>query len=181
MSTSTEQRPGISESVPAAATTVRAPAERPSRRMLLGVVAVLTTIVVGLGAWLIAERTTSDDSPVSNEIQQLLDDYHRAWNSWDGDAYLELVTEDGSFVMPGRTTTPEQQAMIIEGLERFDWHVETVGEPIVAGDGPWYVTQAHHLTGTAYPEDGHQGISTFTIVDDNGTLRISQHLYTGTY
>lgn len=153
--------------------------ERPSRRALIGLILVLAAIVAGLGTWLLVERTSTPETAITDEVERLLDDYYDAWNTWDGDAYLQLVTDDGSFVMTGRTTTTTQQAIVIEGLRRFDWHVEPIGEPIMVGDGPWYVTQADHLTAVGYPDGGHQGISTFTIVDDTGTLRVSRHVYTG--
>lgn len=179
MSTFTEHRPSVggpdSDGTPA----TPGPHGRPSRRTLVVLTAVLAAAVLGLGAWLVVERTSTTDTAITGEVQQLLDEYYDAWNTWDGDAYLGLVTEDGSFAVTGRTTSTAQQATIIEGLERVDWHVETIGEPIMVGEGPWYVTQADHLTGAAYPDGGHQGISTFTIVEDAGTLLISHHVYTG--
>lgn len=174
MSTLTEHRPNVGGS-----DFDGTPHGRPSRRTLVVLIAVLAAAVLGLGAWLVVERNSTTDTAITGEVQQLLDEYYDAWNTWDGDAYLELVTDDGSFAVTGRTTSTAQQATIIEGLERVDWHVETIGDPIMVGDGPWYVTQADHLTGDAYPDSGHQGISTFTVVDDAGTLRISHHVYTG--
>jgi hypothetical protein len=182
MSTFTEQRETAAR--PEAEHTLRTgpgPLERPTRRVLLGVVVVLIVALVGLSAWTIVDRTSTADTAVTEEIQQLLDDYHIAWNTWDGDAYRALVTEDGVHVIPGRTMSAAQQAIIVDGLERVGWHVEVIGEPIMTGDGPWYVAQANLLTANTYPDEGLRGLSTFTIVDEDGTLRISRHVYTGEY
>lgn len=149
------------------------------RGMLIGLVVVLAAAVVGLGAWLIVDGTETSDTAVTDEVQQLLDDYHDAWNEYDGDAYLRLMTPGGMHVVGGRATQAAQQATIIEGLDRYDWHVEPIGEPILVGDGPWYVAQANLLTATTYPEGGHEGLSVLTIVNDDGTMRITRHVYTG--
>lgn len=151
----------------------------PGRGTLIGLVVVLAAAVVGLGAWLIVERSAASDVAVTDEVQQLIDDYHDVWNEYDGEAYLDLVTENGVHVVGGRATSASEQAMIIDGLGRYDWHVEPLGEPIMVGDGPWYVAQANLLTSATYPEEGYEGLSTLTIVDDDGTLRISRHVYTG--
>ena len=182
MSSFTEQRESTAE--PAHdRTTASRPHERrdPGHRVLVGLVLVLAAALVGLGAWTIVDRAATADTAVTDEIQQLLDDYHTAWNTWDGDAYRALMTEDGVHVIPGRTMSAAQQATVVEGLERVGWHVEAIGEPIMTGDGPWYVAQAHLLTADTDPEEGRQGLSTLTIVDDGGTLRISRHVYTGEY
>jgi hypothetical protein len=38
-------------------------------------------------------------------------------------------------------------------LGRYDWQVTPVGERIMAGDGPWYVTQVEWVE-TAHPQSG---------------------------
>lgn len=153
---------------------------RRGNRFLIGLVVVLVAALAGLGAWVINDWSSTSDTAVTDEIAQLLDDYHDAWNTWDGDAYLELMTGDGVHRTAGGTSTAAQQARLIDGLERYDWHVEAIGGPIMTGDGPWYVAQANLLTATSYP-DGHPGMSILTVVDDGGALRIAEHVYIGRY
>ena len=52
------------------------------------------------------------------------------------------------------------------------------GERVMAGDGPWYVSQVNLVedTTTAGPVEG---ISVLTIVDDGGVLRVANHTYFG--
>jgi hypothetical protein len=148
-------------------------------RFLIALVVVLAAAVVGLGAWLIIDQTSSSDVATTDEVQQLIDDYHDAWNDHDGDAYLELVTDDAVFVTSLASTPAATQARTISAGERTDWQVEPVGEPIMTGDGPWYVAQANRLTAAVYPDDGYEGLSILTIVDDDGTLLVDRHLYVG--
>jgi hypothetical protein len=150
-------------------------------RFLIALVVVLVAAVAVLGGLVISDRTSTSDTAVTDEIGQLVDDYNDAWNNWDGDAYLELVTDNAVLQTAGGETTAAQQAVMITNLEGSDWHVDTIGDPIMTGNGPWHVAQANVLTDNTSPDEGHRGISLLTIVDDNGTLRISRHVYVGPY
>jgi hypothetical protein len=63
-------------------------------------------------------------------------------------------------------------------LGTYDWHVTPVGEPTMAGDGPWYVSQVNSVDDTTFG-DPVEGISVLTIVDDGGVLRVSNHTFFG--
>ena len=69
------------------------------------------------------------------------------------------------------------QAAFINRLGDYDWQVTQVGEPIMAGDGPWFVSQVNRV------EDNRtgavEGISVLTIVDDGGVLRVANHMFFG--
>jgi hypothetical protein len=54
-----------------------------------------------------------------------------------------------------------------------------IGEAIMTGDGPYYVSAVEHFTAPGYGPQGVDGISTFTVVNDGGTLRVARHDYTG--
>ena len=148
-------------------------------RLLVTLVAVLAAAVVALGAWVVIDQTSTSDTAVTGEIQQLLDDYHAAWNDADGDAYLSLVTDNAVFRIGTDSTPADEQAGYIDNLDAVSWHVEQIGDAIMTGDGPWYVAVANHLTADTYPVEGYDGVSTVTIVDVNGTLRIANHTYLG--
>lgn len=181
MSTLTEQRERATRSGPEQTPSTDSRAQRPGRGLLMGLVVVLTAAVIGLAAWVIIDRTSTSDTAVTDDVRELLDAYYTAWNTADGDAYLELVTEDGVFVTSDGADSVATQAASIDSLGPYDWRVEGVGEPIMTGDGPWYVAQVDHLTAKMYPEEGYLGISTFTIVEEDGTLLIERHVYTGQY
>ena len=59
---------------------------------------------------------------------------------------------------------------------RYNWTVEQVGDPIVTGEGPWFVSveeiwekPATHLEGQA----------NYTIVEVDGVLKIANHYWAG--
>jgi len=124
----------------------------------------------------------SDDEPanaVPDDVWAVVEDYTQAWNDYDGEAFRSVVTEDYHFVTGGMETGVEAQANLIStALSSQDWAAETVGDPIVAGDGPYYVAITNQLTSASSP-DGVEGMSTVTVVDDNGALKVSEHVYEG--
>lgn len=148
-------------------------------RRLRAWVIVLALAVVGLGVWVGYDLFTGSDTAVSGEIQALLDDYREATNAANGSAFMALVTDDFVFETPDGTLTESDQALEVVEYSSYGFNVERIGEPLMMGDGPWYVSAGHHLDATTFPADGYDGISTFTIVDDDGTLKIARHSFIG--
>ena len=146
-------------------------------RTLTAIVIALTLALVGLGAWVIIDRSSTPDTALSTDVAQVWDDYTDAWSNYDGDAFLELTTDDYTFVSEMGTAGPASQAAFINGSGRYDWRVTRVGEPTMAGDGPWFVSQVNRI------EDNRsgpvEGISVLTIVDDGGVLRVANHTFFG--
>lgn len=146
-------------------------------RTLKAIVIFLAVALVGLGAWVIIDRSSTPATAPSDDIAQLWDDYIDAWSNYDGDAFLELTTDDYTFVSEMGTAGAASQAAFINGSGRYDWQVTPVGDPAMAGDGPWFVSQVHLI------EDNRsgpvEGISVLTIVDDGGVLRVANHTFYG--
>ena len=115
------------------------------------------------------------DTGISDEVQELMYEYTQAWNDNDGDAFLSLVTDDFRMVTSAAETNAAQQASIIE--QRWSWTVEEVGEGVMTGDGPYYVAVVDRLESET--AETLTGVSTVTVVDDGGTLKVSEHVYTG--
>lgn len=136
---------------------------------------VLATVVVGLGAWGIFRDTApvSATAP-SAGIEQLLDAYSAAWADADAQSFLALISEDyvietdlyGSF-------TGASQARNLGSVP--GWHSETLGEPMMVGDGPWYVSVGNLLTADTFPPEGVHSVSVFKIVENEGALKIAAH------
>ena len=146
-------------------------------RTLKAIVIALTVALVGLGAWVIIDRSSTPDTAPSDDVAQVWDDYLDAWSDYDGDAFLEITTDDYTFVSEMGTAGATSQAAFINRLGDYDWQVTQVGEPIMAGDGPWFVSQVNQI------EDNRsgpvEGISVLTIVDDGGVLRVANHMFFG--
>jgi hypothetical protein len=147
-------------------------------RNLTITVIVLAVALIGLAAWTIYDLASESETAISGEVQTLVDDYLGAWNDHDPDAFMGLVTDDYSFAgMGGEWVAAAQVASDIAGAEGSGWHVERVGEPIMSGDGPWFVSTAARFTGWTFGSEGVDGISQFVIVDDGGVLKIESHVY----
>jgi hypothetical protein len=146
-------------------------------RTLKAIVIALTVALLGLGAWVIIDRTSTPDTAVSDDVAQVWDDYLDAWNEYDGDAFLQVTTDDFTFTTEEGTNTADSQAVDINGLDTYDWQVTPIGERVMAGDGPWFVSQVHRVeSNLSAPVEG---ISVLTIVDDGGVLRVASHTFFG--
>lgn len=144
------------------------------RAMTVAVV-VLAVALIGLGAWVIYDLAAKSDTAATGEVETLLEDYTTAWNDYDGEAFLGLVTDDYTFEYSGDVRSASEEAAEIDGLGAFDWSVERIGDPIMIGDGPTYlVASADRVSTIGRDADG---ISLYTIVEDGDTLRISHHLF----
>ena len=130
---------------------------------------------------------TAPETATTPEIDQLLDDYRAAWNAYDADAMRPLLTEDFHWyftnpdprfgVSTGWYGTPDLDRTLtyVGGSAALNKiHFEWVGEPIMTGDGPWLVSWAWHGTSANYEHPEQVGISTYTIVDEDGTLKIAR-------
>ncbi len=138
-------------------------------------VVVLAVVLLGLGAWMVYDYVTGADTAVTGDIETLLDDYAAAWNEYDSDAFLVLVTDDYTFEGPGEVNTAEVEAAGIAQLGAYDWNVTMTGDRVIAGDGPTYVVlQPNEVTSTI---GDMEGISVFTIVETDGSYLISGHRF----
>ncbi|MBL7201754.1 MAG: nuclear transport factor 2 family protein [Anaerolineae bacterium] len=141
-----------------------------------------------------APATSVPETAVTAEIGQLLNDYFAAFNDYDVDAVRTAITdgyvlyEGGSWDSDRAVSTPVSQAYgaahvfaFVKGYNRENKvQFERLGEPIMSGDGPWLVAQVIHMTSTdpTYP-NGVDGISTLTVVDEGGTLKVARDIFVG--
>jgi hypothetical protein len=156
----------------------RGRSDHPDRgnRTLTAIVIALTVALVGLGAWVIIDRSSTPGTAPSDDVAQVWDDYTEAWDNSDGDAFLQLTTSDYTFVTEQGTNTAAAQANAINMLGP-SWSVTPIGERTMAGDGPWYVSQVNLVEGVSFAPV--EGVSVLTIVDDDGVLRVSNHVFFG--
>jgi hypothetical protein len=146
-------------------------------RALTITVVVLAVALVGLGAWMIYDYATSSDTAVTSEVDTLLDDYMAAWNDYDADVFLALVTDGYTFEGFGEVNTAEEEAVGIAQLGNYDWNVELIGDRTMVGDGPTYVVAQPNRVNSTLAD--YEGVSLFTIVERDGVYLISNHSFTG--
>ncbi len=152
-------------------------------RVLTTTVIVLAVALLGLGAWAVYDQTTAPET-VTEEIQTLIDDYLGAFNNYDGEALLKLVTADYAQDMASHPISLVQHEAaahaMMKDMKSRDWQSAVIGEPITIGNDPWFASVAERHTATSgYGPGGANGISTFTIVDDGGSLKVARHTYVG--
>ncbi|MEE9177250.1 MAG: hypothetical protein V3U46_02355 [Acidimicrobiia bacterium] len=153
--------------------------ERRNRGLGLAVV-ILAILVLALGAWTIYDFSQGAATAPSAEMTQFLDDYDTAWNNYDGEAFLALTTAGYKFTTAGGREFRELDQAFTIGttLPMFAWQFENLGEPIVTGHGPWYVSTAIQTTTNIREADGH---SILTVVDIEGVLQVSDHRIIGDF
>jgi hypothetical protein len=161
-------------------------------RSLTMPVVVFAVALTALGACSPADSTAVPDTvipetAVTAEIDQLLGDYEAAWNTYDVDALRPMLT-DGFMVYEtnpdakhGISTGASESQDLADTLIRLEggWQlgkgqIQRLGEPIMTGDGPWVVSQAWRLTMESYDLPVTECITTYTIVDEDGTLKIAR-------
>lgn len=151
---------------------------RRRNRFLVVALVIMAAALAVLAAWVLVDATGGSEPAVTEDVEQLLAGYRIAWNDADGAAFLDHVTDDYTFESVLGTADAEAQAAAIDDLAGTPWEVAVIGDPIMAGDGPWYVATAEVMTGTG-GGNGDEGVSLVRIVDDGGTLRIARHVYMG--
>ena len=118
------------------------------------------------------------DSGVPDDVQTVLDTYTQAWNDYDSEAFLVVVTDDYRFMSETGEFDAIEQAEAIAASRSLNISVESQGDLIGAGDGPYYVAEVAVIKGGTFPADGIDGINTITVIDDGGTLKVSEHIFT---
>lgn len=149
---------------------------------------VLALAVIALAAWVIVERGSDADSAVPEDIEALIDDYLEAWEQRDEEAMTSLVTLD--FVVNeyyyersiDRVFRTEVISDDLEGVLNVgfspsrEWTTEQVGDPIIVGDGPWFVAIGENWILDTWRADG---MAHYVIVQENGELKIANHYWAG--
>lgn len=135
--------------------------------------------------------TPGSQVAISPELDQVIKAYFAAFNTYDADALREVITEDYMLYEAGTYSIHNVSVPVSMGFDaakmsayaegynqRREYQFELIGDPIVSGKGPWLVSQVLRLNALDYP-NGIEGISTFTIIDDGGTLKISRDVFIG--
>lgn len=141
-----------------------------------------------------ADEATSD---VPSGVEAVVDDYIDAAVANDSAAWLETVTEDWFqtryLFVPGtqqlmdmvdwESDPPEEYVIKLDHPEWL-FEYEQLGDAIVTGDGPWYVTIPQSYT--SIPNDKQPSVSessghmTYVVVERDGTYSVAAEVWTGT-
>ena len=157
------------------------------RRLIRGLAVSLTVVL----ALCVAAGCADDTSRATTaEIEQLITDYRRATglegtDPFDRDAFLSLVTDDfnetlhmyyefgGVLRKTGTHSTPVEEFYTMS-----PWELQSDGDLVVAGDGPWFASAVQIYVDS---RQRYEGTATYVIVDDGGTLKIADFHWIGVY
>lgn len=154
-------------------------------RILLS--AILLVVLTILGACASSETAQNSENAITPEIDQLINDYFVSYNNYDSDALQALITEryelvavdsslSGSIIKCDSYNAKTMLSDVAGYNKRNEYHFERLGEPIMTGTGPWLVSQVIIETNINNP-DGFEGISTLTIVEEGGQLKIDSDIF----
>lgn len=142
-------------------------------------VVILAVIAVGLGGWLAFELQGADETALTADVQAVLDDYTEAFNAYDSDAFLALVTSDYRFYdfdsLGQSPRNAEETAAWMSGVLRdYRFTVEAIGAHQMIGDATSVqVTGVEQYTSTS--QGATNGISVFRLVKDGDAWKIQIH------
>jgi hypothetical protein len=173
------------------------PGRRP--RLLLGIVAVVVAVVVGFGAgWLVfgdddqSDTSTSAPDGVPEGVMDVVDEFMTAFESNDYVLLQDVVTPGfrRPFYIGDPNGAPQRNVYAIEFYEFMDdpnvsdtevvfFDIETVGDPIVRGDGPWYVSEAQNWREADRPNQ-YEAVHTVVVVEDDGEFLVDDAYFAGT-
>ncbi len=148
-------------------------------------IAFLATIV-----WAVVSDGTGGEGSSVPEVEAAVDAYLDAFNAYDREAAEAAITEDYMYYHPDRhpvfvTQSPAEHdatagevLMSIRGTyEIHDFQWEKLPGRTVIGEGPWLVSQPLRVTASLEKYKLMEGISTLTIVDDEGVLRVARDVF----
>lgn len=172
-----------------------------TQKFIIGLVAAAIALVAGLAAIGNGSESVSDEVNITDQPAEttsttaattttarvftdpsaVLDEYIRTYEEGDGSAFFATVASNYRFIGGAQVTavTGADQIRNVNGLEGLNWVLERIGETTITGDGPFEISFEHRITADNYGPDGRVGTSTFTIVEDGGTLKVSRHVYSG--
>lgn len=146
--------------------------ERRARRTngaLLGIIVILSAALIGAGAWALAgPRAATADLPAG--AQEALDGYREAWAGFDGGTAMSFATPGYAFVTSGNAL---DAAMMADRIHYATVAGRVTTEPeqeMVSGGGSTY-----HVVQTELGDGLPAGVSVITLVEIDGTWKVSRH------
>lgn len=128
------------------------------------------------------DTTSGNQSAPPDDVAEVLDDYIAAWENQDVDGFRAVVTDDYALNEEILELDGPRHPLVADvdyaadGVEGTDYEVEFFGDMIVTGEGPWFVAVGETWIDRFNRLDG---TANYVIVDEAGTLKISDHYWAG--
>ena len=174
-------------------TTERPPADelpseghRDRHRIVNVATAILAVATVVLGGILLFGDDSGDGASMPSEVEQVLDQYLEAAATGDFEAFEAVVTPEFRRPMYLGNLYGGPPDRDVDDIEYFrdeydgtrGYEIERIGDPIVRGDGPWFVSFAETWKATAW-KGQLEVISTYALVERDGTILIDDAYWVG--
>ncbi|MDJ0791560.1 MAG: hypothetical protein QNJ71_06660 [Acidimicrobiia bacterium] len=170
-------------------TTVPEPKGGAHHTRLWVTIGVLLLVVAALTAWIVVDQTRSEDAAVPEDIEQLINDYLRAYQDQDEAAIRSLskpsFTVDmnvyawaaGTLTRVDRVESDIEQ--LFENWYPIDPTVELLGPMSMEGDadGPWFVAVGERWLDVG--GWGESGMSIYVVVEEKGELLVAGRMFAG--
>ena len=102
----------------------------------------------------------------------------QAYNTFDAGLFMEVAAEDFQFVDERGTADRATQASYFPALREGRHQGQRVGDPVVISEDPFVVAEDVVITAEWYEEE-RVGTSTYTLVVEDGELKVLEHRWTG--
>lgn len=161
-------------------------------RLLTITAVVLAAVVVVLGFLLWNDNRDGTMPPA--EVQQVVGDYIDAVVTQDSDAWRETITDDwyyaSNYYGPNGfmdQMSEEPSALTYAGWIEFippnGFEYEQLGDPLVTGDGPWFITMRQRWTELPAPDwirKIYDGVTTYVVIEQDQAMKVAAAYWTGT-
>lgn len=128
-----------------------------------------------MGGWVIYDQT---QAAAPGDVADVIAEYTGAFNAADVTRAEAVMADDYGFAWNtvALMTRDEPIARFaVLGIAEFE--AERIGDLMLAGDGPYYVAEAQRITAPGLLASPVEGISMYTIVEEDGVLKVSLHRF----
>lgn len=161
-------------------------------RFLTITTVVLATLVVVLGVLFWNDNRGGSTLPA--EVQHVVDDYIDAIVSQDPDGWGETITDDWFYYrhhfgpngfddVISLEPSASEYAGWIEFKPPNGFEYEQLGDPLVTGNGPWFITIRQRWTELPAPgwnpKTSH-GTTTYVVIEQDEAMKVAAAYWTGT-
>jgi hypothetical protein len=159
---------------------------RDRHRIVYVVTAILAVATLVFGGMLMFRDDSGVGASVPSEVQQVLDQFLEAEQNADYETFEAVVTQGfrrpmyqgDLFGGPAYRNVmgTEYFASVLDEDPEFD--IKRIGDPIVRGNGPWYVSFAETWE---YPAQNvqYEAIVTYALVERNGMILVDDAYWAG--
>lgn len=121
------------------------------------------------------------EAPVftAQDAFDVVDAIGQAYNTYDAELFMAVAAEDFQFVDERGNADRATQVSYFAALREGGQQGESTGDPVVISENPFVVAVDALITADWYPPEGRVGTSTYTLVVENGELKVQEHRWTG--